>query len=306
MKSYSPFKIILTALAAAAGVVSLAIAAAASLLFFQVRRADKVILSGGKKRRYLLYVPKRYRPDKPAPLVISIHGFAEWPAHQMEISRWNRVAEENNIIVVYPCGSGFPLHWRTAGQGYMDEVQFISGLIDRLEAEYAIDPARIYANGLSNGGGMSFLLAAKLSGRIAAFGGVAGAYLLPWADYNPARPVPAIIFHGVRDPIVPFGGGPSRSFDYPFPQIGEWVQTLAAKNGCSAEPLDLPLQGEVSGKQYAACDENAEVVFYEVTNGGHSWPGGGYLPGVIVGHTTQDIDATQLMWDFFQRHPLEK
>jgi polyhydroxybutyrate depolymerase len=296
----------LTSLLALLGFLSLSLSALALILYLQIHRTNGTIISSGKKRTYLLYVPKSYRADRPAPLVVSIHGFAEWPAHQMEISRWNRVAEENGIIMFYPCGTGFPLHWFTNGQvDALQDVQFISDLIDRLQKEYNIDPQRIYANGLSNGGGMSFLLASSLSERIAAFGGVAGAYLLPWKDYNPVRLVPAIIFHGTQDPIVPFGGGASRSFEYPFPEINSWVKTLAAKNGCSPDPVELPARGEVSGKRYTDDAQNADVDYYIVENGGHSWPGGGYLPGVIVGHTTQDIDATRVMWDFFQQHPLK-
>ncbi len=300
-------KTLLDALLTLAGILSSGILALLAILYFQIHRANGKILSSGRKRTYLLYVPKNYRPDRPTPLVISLHGYAEWPAHQMEISRWNRLAKEDHFLVVYPCGTGFPLHWRTGGQaGAAEDVQFISDLIDQLEKDYNIDAARIYANGLSNGGGMSFVLACKLSERIAAFGGVSGAYLLPWEDCPPARPVPAIIFHGTQDPVVPFGGGPSKFFDYPFPVVADWVEALAVKNGCSAPPVDLPAQGEVSGQRYVHCAQNAEVLFYVIANGGHSWPGGGFVPRAIVGHTTQDIDATRMMWKFFQQHPLEK
>ena len=299
--------LILKILVSLAGMLAFVVIVLASILYIQIHRTNGEVLSSGVKRTYLLYVPKSYRAGQPIPLVISIHGYAEWPAHQMEISRWNQAADEHNFIVVYPSGTGFPLHWRTGGGADTSiEVQFISDLIDQLEKEYTISPDRIYANGLSNGGGMSFVLACKLSERIAAFGGVSGAYLLPWSDCNPGRPVPAIIFHGTQDPIVPFGGGPSSMFNYPFPEITGWVSSLAAKNGCAAQPVKLPAEGEVSGLQYTHCSQNAEVLFYIVASGGHAWPGGGYLPAVIVGHTTQDIDATQVMWAFFQQHPLGK
>ncbi|MCL4559142.1 MAG: alpha/beta hydrolase-fold protein [Chloroflexi bacterium] len=300
-------KNILTILLALLSLPLIGFIVSALYLFFQLHRTNGEILSSGRKRTYLLYVPKSYRPDRPTPLVISIHGYAEWPAHQMEISRWNRLAEEKNFIVVYPSGTGFPLHWRASGQpGTSQDVQFISDLIDRLEKDYNIDQTRIFANGLSNGGGMSFALACALSERIAAIGSVSGAYLLPWEECNPERPVPAIIFHGTKDPVVPFGGGHSRALNYPFPDVPAWVEALAAHNGCAAEPVELPAQGEVHGKRYTSCDKNAEVIFYTIHNGGHSWPGGGYIPAAIVGHTTHDIDATRVMWAFFQQHPLKK
>lgn len=261
----------------------------------------------GQERRYFLYVPESYDPSTPTPLVITIHGFAQWPAHQMQISGWNELADRHGFIVVYPSGTGFPLRWRTSGSPGSEtdpllEVEFISALIDALSLEYNLDPARIYANGLSNGGGMSVVLACRLSERIAAIGSVSGAYLFPWEDCNPARAVPAIVFHGTADPIVPYLGGPSERFDIPFPDISGWVAVLAGRNGCAVAPQELPTSGAVSGVQFTGCA--GDVVFYTIAESGHSWPGGEPLPVWIAGETSMDIDATQTMWEFFQAHPL--
>lgn len=288
-------------------VILLLIAAVAFLL---VNRTNGTLVSSGENRSYFLYVPDTYDPASLTPLVISMHGFAEWPAHQMQISHWNDLAEQYGFIVIYPSGTSFPLRWRTRGAPGSDsdpmrDVAFISDLIDKLESEYNIDPARIYANGLSNGGGMAFVLSCKLSERIAAIGSVAGAYLFPWEECQPSRAVPAIVFHGTADHVVPYRGGPSRSFDISFPNISEWVDTLARRNGCSSTPQEIPATGEVGGLQFTNCTSNANVVFYTIAGGGHSWPGGEPMPEFIVGHTTQDIDATETMWDFFQEHPLK-
>jgi polyhydroxybutyrate depolymerase len=279
-------------------------------IFSWVDKANGRIESSGVVRKYLLYVPGSYNSSNPTPLVISIHGFAEWPAHQMELSGWNRLADENGFIVVYPSGSGFPKRWiinRNAGSpnSPLIDVQFISDLIDQLSSEYNIDPARIYANGLSNGGGMSALLACKLSERIAAIGSVSGAYLFSLDDCNPSRPVPLVAFHGTEDPIVPYQGGPSSSHDLSFPLIPEWIEAWAERNGCSLTSVESPGLGEVSGIRYTHCQQNAEVVFYTVDGGGHSWPGGEPLPKWIVGHTTQDINATLVMWEFFKGYSLD-
>jgi polyhydroxybutyrate depolymerase len=278
--------------------------------FSRLNWTNGSIVTSGETRAYLLYVPATYDPAKPAPLVISLHGFAEWPAHQMQISHWNELAEEFGFLVVYPSGTGFPLRWNTNGPpgsatDPMREVQFISDLIDKLEGEYRIDRARIFTNGLSNGGGMSFVLACKLADRIAAMGGVSGAYILPWEECHPSRPVPVIVFHGTADPIVPYAGGESAGFHYPFPAITEWVAAWANRNHCDDRPKALPAAGEASGINYLNCDENADVILYTIQGGGHAWPGGDPLPEFIVGHTTQDINATRVMWEFFQQHPLE-
>jgi polyhydroxybutyrate depolymerase len=279
----------------------------AAVIFRLVNRTNGTLVSSGVKRRYLLHVPKSYNPSVATPLVVSIHGYAEWPAHQMQISRWNELADKNGFIVVYPCGTNFPLRWHTHGApgsptDPMLDVTFIAELIDHLAREYNIDPARIYANGLSNGGGMSFVLSCELSERIAAVGLVSGAYLYPWDACHPARPVPAIVFHGTDDPIVPFRGGPSRAFNIPFPAIPQWVEALANRHGCDAAPQVLSTTGEASVVKYTNCA--ADVVFYTIAGGGHAWPGGVAIPEFIVGHTTQDIDATALMWEFFREHPL--
>jgi len=279
-------------------------------IYFDLHRSNGEVLTGGKKRAYLLDVPKTIPSNHPMPLVICLHGFAEWPAHVMRLSHWNKLADEYGFLVVYPRGSGFPFRWRCSGMfgeeaGQSQDVQFISDLIDRLKEEYQIDEARIYANGLSNGGGMSFLLACRLSERIAAIGGVAGAYGLPWTEYKPKRPVPAIIFHGTADPLVPFHPKSSGRFSM-LPDIPQWVQSLAEHNGCQTNPVPLPGSGSVSGVWYQASTNNADVVFYTVTEGGHTWPGGKPMAEFITGKTTRDIDATGLMWKFFMDHPLAR
>ena len=275
----------------------------------QIYNAGEV-LSSSETRSYLLYVPDSYDPQTPAPLVISIHGYAEWPAHQAHTSRWNELAEKEGFLVVYPSGTDFPKRWRTtglpstSGTSEMD-VLFISDLINQLEANYNIDPDRIYANGLSNGGGMSYLLACQMSERIAAVGGVAGAYTYPVKQCSPSRPVPFIAFHGDADPVVPYFGGPSRSFDIPFPSVPDWMEAWAERNQCT-QKTSIPQEEEVFGVHYEDCSQNAEVIFYTIQGGGHTWPGGNPLPAWLVGTTSQTVSATELMWDFFEEHPLPR
>lgn len=299
------FKIIATVFA------SLIVLIIGSILIFNlvIDKTNGKIESSGQTRTYLLYVPESYRPDSPIPLVISLHGYAEWPAHEMQLSGWNKLADEFGFIVVYPSGTGFPKHWHDTGRAEpgeetLTDVRFISDLIDKLEQEYNIDPKRVYANGLSNGGGMSVLLACDLSDRIAAIGSVSGAYLIPEQECRPSRPFPLIAFHGTADPIVPYHGGPSEVFELPFPDVPGWIGHWAADNGCSNIPQVLPPSGSVDGIVYGNCEQDASVIFYTINGGGHAWPGSAPLPEWLVGKTTQDLDATRVMWGFFERHPL--
>lgn len=273
-----------------------------------VYRSDGEVITSGKRRGYLIHVPKNYQQGRPTPLVFSFHGFAEWPAHLMKISGWNELAEQSGFIVVYPRGSGFPLRWFSYGKPgskSTEDVQFISDLLDHVQRTYSIDTNRVYANGLSNGGGMSGLLACKLSHRIAAVGSVSGAYLLPRSEWNAPRRVPMILFHGTDDPLVPFRGGPSKVFPLPFPDMPAWVHWLGTNYGCSPVPARMPLSGKASGLLYNGSN-GLEIVFYTLNGGGHTWPGGGKMPAFIAGATPSDINATRLMWDFFERHPMPR
>lgn len=295
-------KIILRLLLAVLGAAGLLLAG----FFLFTNRANGKIRVGGKTRRYILHLPAGYRPGSPLPLVISIHGFADWPAHQMNMSRWNDLADREGFVVVYPMGTGFPRRWniRSRAEAQAD-LAFLRALIARLQAQYPLDARRIYVNGLSNGGGMSVAAACEMPGQLAAVGSVAGALLYPTQDCTPARPVPLIAFHGSADPIVPYHGGPAHSSpDLVFPDLPAWVAAWAQRNGCTGAPQPLPAQGAVSGLRYSGPQAGCEVLFYTVAGGGHTWPGGLPMPRFITGHTSPDADATALMWRFFQQHPL--
>lgn len=263
------------------------------------------IFSGGEEREYLLHVPAEVNRSNKVPLVITIHGFAQWPANLAMVSHWNRLAEENGFIVVYPSGTGFPKRWQIvqdpSNPGSVEkEVQFFRDLIAKLSLEYPVDSKQIYMNGLSNGGGMSLRLACAMPEQVAAIGGVAGAYLVKLEECT--GKVPAIFFHGRMDKVVPFEGGPSEYFDIPFPNIVDFVKNYAQQIGCSPEEQVILERGAVRGVRYTGSQPREEVVFYSIADGGHTWPGGKPLPVALTGKTSQEIDATRLMWEFFVQY----
>src|SRR5258708_30108585 len=211
--------------------------------FYSVNRTNgTIVTSAGQVREFILYVPRSYDRAKPTPLVISIHGAENWPSFQMNLSQWNTLADEHGFIVVYPAGQGGgPKTWSLRGErtpSRMPDIIFISELIDKLEASYNIDPARIYANGLSNGGGVTFALSCTLSHRIAAFGPVAAALTLP-VDWCPdARPAPMIAFHGTGDRFTPYHGAKVWLASPPFPSIPECTANRARRNRCAPRPVE--------------------------------------------------------------------
>jgi len=277
--------------------------------FHVLNRNNGTIISSGQKRDFLLYVPRSYDPTTPTPLVISMHAAGLWPAAQKETSQWNEEAERQGFIAVYPSGSddAVPRIWHVdRGAGLMRDVRFISELIDTLEARYNIDERMIYANGLSNGGGMAFVLSCTLSDRIAAVGMVAAAQLLPWSWCTDHRPVPMIAFHGTADPVTPYRGGRTWISPDPFPSIPGFTAQWARRNRCGTKPVASAVAADVTRTEYPECADDAAVVLYTIQGGGHSWPGGKPLPEWFVGRTSNGVDATSLMWAFFREHPLRR
>jgi len=186
----------------------------------------------------------------------------------------------------------------------MRDVRFIAELIDTLMASYNIDPTRVYGNGLSNGAGMAFVLACRLSDRIAAVGMVASALFLPWSSCTDQRAVAMIAFHGTADRAVPYHGGKSWVAPNVFPDIPAWTANWAERNRCAPNPIDSAVAADVIRRAYTSCADGAAVVLYTVLEGGHTWPGGGPLPEWFVGTTSNSIDATSLMWAFFREQQL--
>jgi len=274
-------------------------------------KTNGTIISSGVTRRYLLYVPKTYDRSKATPLVISIHPAATWPAIEMSISRWNDLAERYGFIVVYPAGSGAffggfspgPQVWPMGPRSLGRDVRYVSDLIDNLQSEYNIDPNRIYADGMSNGGGMAFALSCKLSDRIAAVGAVAAAQALSWDRCGDSKPVPTVAFHGTADKFAPYQGGLSPIAPGSFPNIPDWTAHVAQRNQCKGDPSDTRITASVRRLAYTNCAENADVILYTVEGGGHTWPGGKPLLEWWAGRTTSEINATRVMWAFFTQHP---
>jgi polyhydroxybutyrate depolymerase len=270
--------------------------------FYSKNRNNGTIVSSGEQREYLVYVPPSLDRTKPAALVLSLHGAGGWPALQRDLSRWNDLADREGFIVVYPAGRDAPgpRVWHMSGER---DPQYIADLIDKLRGEHNIDPRRIYANGLSNGAGMSFVLSCRMPERFAAIGMVGAALLLPSTWCRSTQPVPMIGIHGLQDRAAPYDGGTSWIGPTAFEGFLPFGAGWARRNRCAPDTQEVEIRDGVTRREYRECADGATVVLHTLRDGGHTWPGGAALPEWFVGKTVEDFDATAEMWRFFQQHP---
>ena len=272
----------------------------------------------GRTRSYSLHVPPQYDPERPTPVVLVFHGAATNGYFITHFSGMSRKADEAGFIAVYPNGTGLAntlLTWNSGGLTHReaeerpDDVKFVGRLLDDLAQVVNVDPKRVYATGHSNGAMMCYRLAVELSDRIAAIAPVGGTMGVALTKFK--RPVPVIHFHGTLDNLVPWNGlnGGTPEF-LTFKSVDDTIRTWAKVNGCPEQPaVDLmPDEADdgtsVVRKRYGPGKDNAEVVLYVIEGGGHTWPGE-KSPVAFLGKSTFDISANDLIWEFFQKHPMK-
>ncbi len=251
----------------------------------------RTITHQGRQRTFNVHIPPSYNGN-PTVVVFNFHGYTQSAAQQASLSKMTPKADREGFIVVYP--QGISNSWNagssccgTAQSQNIDDVGFVNAMIDNLVADICIDQNRIYSTGMSNGAMLSHRLACELSNKIAAIGPVAGR--IDVQNCNPSRPVSVMHFHGTDDPLVPYGAAQDT------------IQNWATRNSCQGQPVTTYSKGDSKCETYQNCAQGTEVTLCTVGGGGHAWPGGAPVP---IGKTTRDLNATDAMWDFFKRHPL--
>jgi polyhydroxybutyrate depolymerase len=254
-------------------------------------------------------------------VVLDFHGLMEGAEVHAGMTKWSELAEQEGVVVVFPHGTGDPVRWDVGlDDAENDDLAYTDALLAEVGDALCVDTSRVYATGLSNGAMMTSVLLCARSDVIAAAAPVAGLSDLEGCD--PERPVPLLTYHGTADPILLFNGGVDTSAipgggddDAPTttqPEAdldGEGYPAAAAafaeRNGCEAEPTDTEVSDEVLHRVYD-CPDGADVEFYIVRGGGHSWPGSDFSKAIvdIVGPTTFDVDATADSWEFLQQFHL--
>lgn len=270
----------------------------------------------GVARNFIVYLPSGYNNSGKMPLIFAIHGGSGTPEGMINIANFKTIADRDKVVLVYP--EGVQKNWNDGrptapNQLGINDVGFFNQMCDYMINNYSVDAKKIYATGISNGGFMSTRLGCELSNRIAAIAVNAATIEATTIAPNckPNRPVPALYIHGTTDPLVPFlggqitaGGTAGGTILSHFQAIDKWVTI----NACNPTPTvtDLPDIANdgttIKQRVYSGGANGSEVVSYVVLNGGHTWPQGyQYLNEAIIGKTSQDMNACEVIWTFFKR-----
>ncbi len=253
----------------------------------------------GLERTYTVHIPPAYDGVARLPLVFNFHGFGSNARDQALYSGLPAKGDAEGFIVVSPNGTGERQSWNLALAitGGVDDISFVDALLDRLESELCIDSTRVYAVGMSNGAAFAQRVACAMPDRIAAVAAVTALSYPVTCGTN--QPIPVIAFHGTADPCVPFEGGTSQcGAMYPVRSIEESARLWAEHNRCNEEPSLANVSKHVRTIAYSECAAEVAVVLFVVEGGGHTWPGAIDVPR--LGPVTREINATDLIWEFFE------
>ncbi|MEQ8221032.1 MAG: PHB depolymerase family esterase [Candidatus Eremiobacterota bacterium] len=282
---------------------------------------QKTFVHDGINRTYWLHIPDKYSTADTLPLVMILHGGGK--SHGVEFAErtdFLLLAEKEGFIAIYP--DGIDNQWNDGrGKSFrknkdninIDDVGFLYELINYSINNLKADPARIYLTGLSNGGMMTLRMGIEHSSTFAAIAPVIANIPVNISSSVPDSPLSVLIMNGTEDPLVPWNGGSVRVFGKKYGEVlstEETVEYWVKYNSCNKNPsiTELPDKDKndhstVKVSVYGGGKEGSEVILYEITGGGHSFPGSS-VPDryAIVGYKNNDITAPEIIWEFFKKH----
>jgi polyhydroxybutyrate depolymerase len=251
----------------------------------------------GVERVYDLLVPASYDGSATS-LVLNFHGYLIGsPAQQADFSQMDGFAEDAGVVVAYPAGTN--ASWNggaCCGDAMMqdiDDVAYVRALVEEIAGMVCIDPDRVFATGMSNGGFLSHRLACEAGDLVAAIAPVAGVLGVPVENCT-GRAVPVMHFHGTADAIVGYNGGVFQS-------VADTIAFWVDHNGCAPDPEVSFRMGDTTCETWSECTDGADVVLCTVQNGGHCWPGNVDCP---LQYSTDQIHASEAALEFFAAHPM--
>lgn len=286
--------------------------------YYKPGNYEESITHNGITRTYLMHIPKNFDFTKEYPLILSFHGgsgTSERQAKRGFSEKADELALENkdSYIVVYP--QGINGNWndgRDSTNAYekgIDDIDFVKELIEHLKNKLPIDEEKIFANGISNGGFMSYRLGCELSNIFAGIAPVVSAMPENLMDSCDATPVSLVAIQGVEDPFIPIEGGDTKHKTLGLGDGGLaassieteklWVNNNKCNNAAKVELLPIIVDDgtSVTKTSYANCAENTKINFYRVEGMGHQWPPREGLER-MAGPTSKNIDAVEVIVDF--------
>lgn len=244
----------------------------------------EVITHGGLERQFIAHVPQNL-PPRNAGLVIAMHGYGSSAENIMGYSGLNALADQHGYIVAYPQGTqdqqgnaffnvGYAFHSDSA----VDDVGYIRALVARLVESYQIDPRRVYATGMSNGGDMSYLLACKAADVFRAIAPVAGTMMQATADNcAPSAPMPVLALNGTADNVTRYAGDYANEEGWgAYISVSDVIDLWVRHARAQAQPpevLNYPGDQSITLVEYTAEGGSTAIILYQVEDGGHDWPG---------------------------------
>jgi len=278
---------------------------------------EKTFTYNGVTRKYRIHLPKDYQEGRTYPVVFALHGLS-FGSRVMEINTGlSRLADKEGFIVVYPYGSQpnsfIPYSWNSeyccayAYKENIDDVGFIASLISDLRNNYNIEDDKVYMTGHSNGGMLGMYVALKHPDKVRAVAVVSsavGGKVYKEDEMHTLeksyQAMPILLMNGRNDLAVPFDGSAIEGLDlYSFTSAYDAVDFWLDNNKCNKHPTEISNQDKFTQEVYAECEASSEVVFI-AHNGSHTWPGS--LKDILKSISGKNINATQLVWDFFKEH----
>lgn len=296
----------------------------------------------GLKRTFLVHAPPSYGAGDPVPVLIAIHGGGGDGRGMQALTQWDRLADSQKFLAIYPDGIGKEFRGKIIGswnggrccppasEGKVDDAGFIRSMLELLAQSFSIDQTRIYATGHSNGALMAYRLACELSDKIAAIGPMGGQGTFEKCE--PSRKVSIMHIHGMKDNCAFFKGGQCGgcfseylntlyglnvpAFKWPCTPVEEHISEWRRRHNLAAEKNEYKAQN-LSCVRYGPGEGGEEVILCAVPELGHAYPGAVPLPcrkgefwprcklfKKIVGESKVDFEPHEVLWEFFKRHHL--
>lgn len=238
-------------------------------------------------RSYMANIPSGYDSTRQYPVVIGMGG---WRHSNDDFRGYSGLEAEvgQEAIILYPQAAKSDGHFAWGGAPYShttvhSDASFIRAALNDLASRYTVNRDKVFAVGLSNGGGMAIALACHAPDLVAGVAGVAGAYYNPTTNNCSQTPVPALIMHAPNDDVVGYNGGIRHGA--PFRSIDAVVRQFQTKNNCSVSGISGTGTVGSGTTTYTSAGCSAPTKHIRVENGGHTW-----FPGL----------AQREAWSFFK------